>query len=82
VGLVVVVLTFFHPPATRRWILTGTRDAQAVYPLSALTAPRATRDLTARRVTDLEIPKVEQSVTGGGTWNAASMRTAPLRQCR
>jgi hypothetical protein len=78
VGLVVIfVLTVVHSPATRRWILTGTLAAQAVYPLSALTAPRATRDLTTRRVTDLEIPKVEQSVTGGGTWNAASLRTAP-----
>jgi hypothetical protein len=77
VGLVVVVLTVFHPPATRRWIFTGTLAAQAVYPLSVLTAPRATRGLTTRKVTDLEIPKVEQSVTGGGTWNAASLRTAP-----
>src|SRR5215204_3459440 len=72
-----VVLTVSHSLATRRWILTGTLAAQAVYPLSALTVPRATRDLTTRRVTDLEIPKVEQSVTGGGTWNAASLRTAP-----
>jgi hypothetical protein len=77
VGLVVVVLKVFHPPATRRWILTGTLAAQAVNPLSALTTPRATKDLTTRRVTDLEISMTEQSKSGGGTWKEASLRTAP-----
>jgi hypothetical protein len=76
VGLVVVVLTVFHSPATRRWILTGTLAAQAVNPLSALTTPRATRDLPTRRVTDLEVSGPMQSKSGGGTMKN-SLRTAP-----
>src|SRR5262245_6030603 len=73
-----VTLTVSHPPTTRRWILTGTLAAHAVNPLSALTVPRATRDPTRRRVTDLEVlgPGPKQSKSGGGTMKSR-LKTAP-----
>jgi hypothetical protein len=79
VGLVVVVLTVSHSPATRRWILTGTLAAQTVNSSSGLTTPRATRDLARRRVTDLEIGSKtqEQSKSGGGTMKWSGLITAP-----
>jgi hypothetical protein len=58
--------------------LTGTLAAQAVNSSSALTTPRATRDLTRRRVIDLEVSMTEHGLrSGGGTMNVDGVSTAP-----
>jgi hypothetical protein len=57
--------------------LTGTLAAQAVNSSSALTTPRATRDLVSRKVTLLEVSMTEQLRSGGGTMNVDGVRTAP-----
>src|SRR6266540_869367 len=78
VSVVVVFLTVFHCPETRRWILTGTNAAQSVNPSPTLTFPRATRCLRRRSVTLLGCSLGSpQWSSGGGTWKAVALRTAP-----
>jgi len=52
--LVVVNLTVFHRPLTRRWILTGTLAAQAANASPTLTFPRAIRCFRSVKVMLLE----------------------------
>jgi hypothetical protein len=52
--LVVVNLTVFHRPLTRRWILTGTLAAQAANASPTLTFPRAIRCFRSVNVMLLE----------------------------
>jgi hypothetical protein len=72
-----VLPTVLHCPETRRWTLTGTVAAQSVNPSLTLTIPRATKDFTKRNVTLLDEVMGGQWLSGGGTWNAVSLRTAP-----
>jgi hypothetical protein len=81
VELVVVVRTVLHRPETRRWTLTGTLATQSVKAGSSveLTLPRATRCFLRLSVTLLawSTGNGGQWMSGGGTWKAVPLRTAP-----
>ncbi len=76
-SVVVVLPTVLHRPETRRWILTGSDAAQSVNPSPTLTFPRATKCLRSLSVMLLEWVAGAHVMSGGGTWKAASLVTAP-----
>ena len=76
-SVVVVLPTVFQCPETLPLIVTGTAAAQSVNPSPTLTFPRATRCFRRFSVMLLACMGGQHWMSGGGTWKAVALRTAP-----